>query len=206
MPASSQARNSRAPSPLASWIKSIVTLRSGTGVSRPRCRSPRAHPAFSQHQQGGGFSQSFFLVAQLALKFLDLFLISQALLRSTFSRSALRWKPCRDSSFQRRTCSGVKPFSRQYWLSSSSDSAAVSITVASFASADHWSDLALEPGTGRPSSGLCPPIVKGLIRDAFLPRQSCYGHTLGRRQLRQHYCFTFFGITRHYQHLNRPTG
>jgi len=25
-------------------------------------------------------------------------------------------------------------------------------------------------------------------------------------KLRQHGGFTFFGITRHYQHLNRPTG
>src|SRR5690606_12563590 len=44
------------------------------------------------------------------------------------SCSALRWKPCRDSAFHCLTWSGYKPFSRQYWLSSASERAAVSMT------------------------------------------------------------------------------
>src|SRR5690606_16842803 len=49
------------------------------------------------------------------------------------------------------TCSTNKPFSRQYSFNWASLKEAVSITVASFASADHWSVLfGLGPGTARP--------------------------------------------------------
>jgi len=110
MPASSQARNSRAPSPFGflDQINRYPALRD-RGQSSPLSFSQSAS-SFSQHQQGGGFSQSFFLVAQLALKFLDLFLISQALFTKHLFPLGTALEALQRLFFPTPDLFGVKPF------------------------------------------------------------------------------------------------